>query len=179
MIKYKTLLASLQATQTDSHDSLLLEPTCLLKYSEPGPWVIRPPLPSPLSPSCWPLTGPQAASYMGVLCGLFDSFFFFCKTESGCENDNLCNIPHNLSSAVFLLFTFYFIKRSDDFSLSYVWTHSRTLIFFSLICYKLGVGSQTPMSNRVMSNGSILNHSYKQHAYFLTVQTNRPVQCKQ
>jgi len=30
------------------------------------------------------------------------------------------------------------------------------------------------MSNAVMSNVSILNHSYKQHAYFLTVKTNRP-----
>lgn len=39
VIKYKPRTVSLQAPQTDSHDSLVLEPTCLLKRSELGPWV--------------------------------------------------------------------------------------------------------------------------------------------
>lgn len=69
VIKYKPRTVSLQAPQTDSHDSLVLEPTCLLKRSELGPWVQTHPSHThtlPVTPRRWPMTRLKPALSMGA-----------------------------------------------------------------------------------------------------------------
>lgn len=123
-------MARLQALQTDSHDSLLLEPTCLLKRSELGPWVQT--HPSHTHTACNPpMTRLKQALSVGAWGGLFDcpSSNLICGfihwTESGCEND----WTDIIWPEIFSLSLCIFLHSFPSFPSSY--THTKTHLAFS------------------------------------------------